>query len=436
MNLSWLWVVPVLGVLIIVHEMGHFFTAIWLGIKVEEFGIGFPPRIFAIRRRGIDYSLNALPIGGFVKITGENGDSDDPHSFGRAPAWKRIIVLAAGSFMNLLLAIIIFAVTSVSGTQEVDAPTTGVGAVLPNQAAYVAGMQTGDRIVSIAGHPVNSSDDIRTFSKQNIGKPTSFVVERDGHQMPLTVTPGNSDAPLGVQLSNWVDQAKVAQIAAGSSAAKAGLKNGDVIVEVNGTAVANFLKVTDLLTHSTVDPAKVVVMRNGQRVGPFAISSSKSTSVGKQYDLAFELPHHMVYYSPSQALGKSLHDTWDVIGSIPRGMADAVAGKAQGAGVTGIVGISQITGEVAQEAGFTGLLRLTALLGISLFMINLLPLPALDGGRLLFILIELVRGGRRIAPEKEGMVHFAGMVVLLGLMALITFFDINRIFEGRNILGP
>ena len=105
MDLNWLWVVPVLGVLIVVHEMGHFFTAIWLGIKVEEFGIGFPPRLFAIRRKGIDYSINLLPIGGFVKITGENGDSDDPKSFGKAAAWKRIIVLAAGSFMNLVLAL-------------------------------------------------------------------------------------------------------------------------------------------------------------------------------------------------------------------------------------------------------------------------------------------------------------------------------------------
>ena len=99
MDLYWLWVIPVLGVLIVVHELGRFLTAIWLGIRVEEFGIGFPPRVFAIRRKGIDYSLNLLPIGGFVKITGENGDSDDPRSFGKAPAWKRLIVLAAGSFI-------------------------------------------------------------------------------------------------------------------------------------------------------------------------------------------------------------------------------------------------------------------------------------------------------------------------------------------------
>lgn len=110
------------------------------------------------------------------------------------------------------------------------------------------------------------------------------------------------------------------------------------------------------------------------------------------------------------------------------------AGQAQGPGVTGVVGIGQLTGEVAQETGFNGLLTLTALLGISLFMINLMPLPALDGGRLLFIFIELVRGGRRIAPEKEALVHFAGMVVLLALMALITFFDVQRLFQGESLI--
>src|SRR5438045_8862516 len=117
MNFYWLWIVPVLGVLVIVHEMGHFFTARWLGIKVEEFAIGFPPRAFAIRRNGIDYAVNWLPLGGYVKIVGENGDSDDPRSFGKAPAWQRIIVLAAGSTMNLLLAIIIFHALSISGVQ-------------------------------------------------------------------------------------------------------------------------------------------------------------------------------------------------------------------------------------------------------------------------------------------------------------------------------
>src|SRR4051794_22143199 len=191
--LGWIWIVPVfllmLGVLVLVHEMGHFFTALFFGIKVEEFGLGFPPRAVAFRRNGIDYSLNWLPIGGFVKIVGENGDSDDPASFGRAPAWKRIIVLAAGSFMNVLLAFIIFSGMAISGTTEVDAPTTGVGSVTPNQPAAAAGMQPGDRIVSVAGQQVSNSDQIRALSRKYAGTQTDFVVERNGKDITLKITP-------------------------------------------------------------------------------------------------------------------------------------------------------------------------------------------------------------------------------------------------------
>jgi regulator of sigma E protease len=154
----------------------------------------------------------------------------------------------------------------------------------------------------------------------------------------------------------------------------------------------------------------------------------------QSYGLALLKPHHTVYYNPVEALGKALGNTWDIISNIPKSIAQAIRGQTQGPAVTGPVGIAQLTGEVAQEGGLNSLLNLTALLGISLFLINMLPLPALDGGRLLFILIELVRGGRRIAPEKEGLVHFAGMMVLLLFMLIITVFDVQRLFEGSRLL--
>ncbi|HUP27653.1 MAG TPA: RIP metalloprotease RseP [Chloroflexia bacterium] len=431
MDFNWLWVVPVLGVLIVVHEMGHFFTAIWLGIKVQEFGIGFPPRAFAIRRNGIDYSINWLPIGGFVKIEGENGDSDDPRSFGRAPAWKRIIVLAAGSFMNLLLALIIFTGMSVSGTREIAAPDTGVSTVVEGRPAAQAGLQPGDRILEVGGQQVNTSSEVRSASRASSGKPTAFLIDRNGERITLTVTP-SGDPPLGISLAPWVSPVKVGGVSSGGAADKAGLKAEDQIVAIGDTKVTNLPQALYLLDKSGTS-AQITVERNGQRLAPVTVTAA-GTGAQRNFGFGFFHPTHMVYYSPLQALGKALGSTWDVITSIPRGMAQAIEGKAQGAGVTGIVGITQLTGEVAQESGTNGLLTLTALLGISLFMINLLPLPALDGGRLLFIFIELLRGGRRIAPEKEGLVHFAGMVVLLALMAVITFFDVGRLLGGESIL--
>ena len=432
MSFEWLWIIPVLGVLVVVHELGHFVTALMFKIKVEEFGIGFPPRAFAVRYKGIDYSLNWLPIGGFVKIVGENGDSDDPNSFGKAPAWQRIIVLAAGSTMNLLLALIIFAGMSVAGTVEVNASLTGVDVVQENQPAFRSGMQPGDRIVRVAGQPVNSDDEIRALSRQNAGKETEFVVVRQGQERTLRITP-NVDPPngayLGIQLGYWVSPARIDEVRPDTPAAAAGLQVGDEVIEIDGTPVTSLSEARNLFSKSD-ETANITVRRNGGTAGPFTLAKKENQSIG----LTFFVPTHTVYYSPGEALGKALGDTWEVIASIPRSIAQAIGGQAQGVGVTGVVGIGQLTGEVAQESGISGLMRLTALLGISLFMINLLPLPALDGGRLLFIFIELLRGGRRIAPEKEGLVHFAGMMVLLALMLIITFFDVQRIWEGNSIL--
>lgn len=431
MDWGWLWVVPVLGVLIVVHELGHFLTAIWLGIKVEEFGIGFPPRMFAIRRNGIDYSMNWLPIGGFVKIVGENGDSDDPRSFGKAPAWKRIIVLAAGSTMNILLAIIIFAGLSIAGTREVAAPFTAVSSVEEGRPAAVGGMLPGDHIVAVNGQPVDTAEALREASRSNLGKPATYTVERDGKRLDLTVTP-NGEPPLGITLSYYLPSPKIEEVRPNSIAAKAGLQPGDAIVQINDEPVKDYARIQYLLGTAKESPT-LFVERGGQRVGPLTLDIGTNAQ-RVSYGFNFELPFRMVYYSPTEALGRSLSNTWEVIKSIPTGIGQAIAGQSEGPGVTGVVGIGQLTGEVAQETGFNGLLTLTALLGISLFMINLMPLPALDGGRLLFIFIELLRGGRRIAPEKEALVHFAGMVVLLALMALITFFDVQRLFQGESLI--
>ncbi len=432
MDLYWLWVIPVLGVLIVVHELGHFLTAIWLGIGVEEFGIGFPPRVFAIRRKGVDYSLNLLPIGGFVKITGENGDSDDPKSFGKAPAWKRLIVLVAGSFMNLLLAAIIFMIVAVAGTSVVDAPATAVSTLNTGQPAERAKMQPGDIIISVAGTPVKTDDDIRTLSAQNANKPTLFEVLRAGQRVSLTLTPNPSPPSLGVFLGSYITPTKIEQVKSGDVADRAGFKAGDEIVSVNGTPVTHVAEFLNRLNDSK-GTTKVVVKRGGSQQ---ELTLTSGSSIASALQRSLFIPRKTVYQTPWEALGTSLKQTWTVVSLIPQGIGQAVQGKAQGPGVTGIVGIGQIAGEVAQDSGFMGLMNLTALLGISLFMINLLPLPALDGGRILFILIELLRGGRRIAPEKEGLVHFAGMVVLLALMLLITIFDVGRLFEGGRIISP
>src|SRR5688572_3268618 len=321
MDLNWLWVIPVLGVLKVVHEAGHFFSAIWLGIKVEEFGIGFPPRLFAIRRNGIDYSLNLLPIGGFVKITGENGDSDDPRSFGKAPAWKRIIVLAAGSFMNLLLAIIIFAVMSVMGTQQIDAPLTALGENSAGQPAANAGLQPGDRVVSIAGTLVNSDDELRSLSLANGGKPTEYVIERGGERMIFTVTPNKESPSLGVYLEYYIPNLTVESVRDNSKADEAGFLPGDKVVAVNGKRVVHVNEVWHRLGDSE-GTASVTVERAGVEQTLSLAIERVSNRLAPGF--AFDIPITTVYYSPWESLGRSLASTWNIITLIPRGIGDAI----------------------------------------------------------------------------------------------------------------
>jgi len=204
---------------------------------------------------------------------------------------------------------------------------------------------------------------------------------------------------------------------------------------VNGHEAGSTLTFAQAMDQVKSGTATITVERNGTLV-PLTAAVANSGLEGWSY----RLPTHTVTYPPLESIGRGFSRTGDLLRRIPEGLATVVAGLFSGqseAGVlSGPVGIAQLTGEVATEQGASGLITLTALLGINLFLINLLPLPALDGGRLLFILVELLRGGRKIAPEKEGMVHLIGMGVLLLLMVIITFFDVQHLLEGASILHP
>ena len=536
MDFSWLLIVPVLGLLVLVHEAGHFFSARLFGIRVEEFGIGLPPRIAAIRRNGIDYSINWLPIGGFVKILGENGDSDAPDSFPRAPAWQRIIVLAAGVTMNMLTAIILFfvffmmgkdviagppmvgAVTSgkpaaVSGLQAGDiilavqgqavsspdqvvqilndrrgqptdfridrggttqqvtitAPAAGVtlggdagsggapmvGDVTPGKPADRGGLQANDIIVAIAGQPVHSTDDVKTLSDAHRGQSADFTIVRSGSTLHLTITPDPdpknlalgisfsqesahgplSVAALGLDFSAYVQPGplSVQTVDPNSSAARAGLQSGDLLVAVNGKNVPTLSRLNDVLNAANKQNAKTVTLvysRNGATQPAITVEIGTSGLAG----VVPVAPVQHQSYGAGESFGNALQTTWSMFTAIPVQLAQVFTGKVAPTSFAGPIGIAQITGEVARQSGFQGLLWLTALLGVNLALINILPLPALDGGRILFILVEIVRGGRKIAPEKEGLVHLAGMAVLLLLILLISINDIMRVVTGGSLI--
>jgi regulator of sigma E protease len=364
--------IPVLGIIVLVHEFGHFITAKWADIRVEEFGIGFPPRAFGIKRGETIYSINWLPIGGFVRMPGENGDATDesgvvdPRSFAAKSAGKRLIVLLAGVTMNIILAMVLFTAAHAVGQVEATYPAL-IGTVEQGSPAAAAGLRTGDKILSVDGQTVGDWTSFTTAVKVATNKapagatnePVVLVVTHRGSSEPVTVTvdarvnPGPTQGRLGVQLDQNAKPLSVRRINEPLwQAPISGIK------DVGGTVALIF------------------------------------TTVGQL-----------------------------IAGKIPLSQA-----------LSGPVGIVQQSGDIASavpQLGWFPILYLTGALSVSLAVVNVLPIPALDGGRVLLILVELARRGKRLAPEREALINIAGMAVLLSLMLTLTYFDLTRIITGR-----
>ncbi len=351
-----------LGLLVLVHELGHFLTAIWMGIKVEEFGLGYPPRARVLfERNGVKYTLNWLPIGGFVRFGSEGESIYGVGSLAAAAPWRKILVLVAGPLMNLVLACAIF----IGLYMAQGVPTAFDGArlstIYADTPAARAGFQNGDILVELNGQPIGTTPSMMTqIGKDNVGKPIPAVVERAGQRVTLTVTPGQ-----------WRDEKQEEHIGFGFAYGP----------NVRNVQSGLFNAITSGISHT------------------FLVLAA--------------------FLDGLRTLLLSLF-----------GLAQAPEG-----GVTGVVGMARGTGEIIQSDGLVGFLRWTALISLNLFLINLLPIPALDGSHIVFSLIEIVRRGKKVPPDKEAMVHAFGFVVLMGLMVLITISDVANWLRGGSVLG-
>ena len=340
----------IFGGLILVHELGHFLTALAFGIKVEEFGLGYPPRIYGIKRGGIIYSINLLPLGGFTKMAGEE-DPGIPGSLASAPPGKRIIVLGAGALMNAILPIILFT-TAFMVPHHVLIGRVGIKDVAPDSPAAVAGILPGDTVQQVNGHPINNLGDMQRYIQTNLGHEISIsLINNATETRTVTLTP------------RWKPPA-------------------------GQGAIGIMLEVTD------------------------------SQVVAESQPLWEAVPNAFNEYGQTVIL-------------LINGIGTMIIG-AQPVAVAGPVAVAQLTGEVAQ-AGLSPLLEFAAFLSLNLAIFNLFPIPALDGGRILFVLIEIIRG-KRVSPKTEGIIHTIGFILLMALILVVTFTDILRIIQGGSLL--
>ena len=350
-----------LGLLVLVHELGHFLTAIWLGIKVDEFGLGYPPRALTLfEHKGVKYTLNWLPIGGFVRFGGEGETLYGVGSLAQSAPWRKILVLVAGPLMNLVLAFLIFGV--LFAFKGVPSSGARIDKVYANTPAATAGFQPDDVMLEIDGHRINRDLSwIGQAARESAGRPLPVLVQRGDQQVRLEVLPGP-----------WTDE--------------------------NG---------------------KTYALGFGFAYGPNP--AMERVSVPSAFVAGFGY-------------------TWEILGRFIAGLGQMLGGwlgwnEAPPGGVTGVVGIARGTGEVIQRDGLLGFWQWTALISLNLFLVNLLPIPALDGSHIMFSLIELARRGKKIPPEKEAMVHAVGFMMLMGLMLIITVSDVANWIGGGSVLG-
>jgi regulator of sigma E protease len=437
-----LYIIPILAVLILVHEIGHFVAARLIGVKVEEFGIGIPPRIKGWRRNGVLWSVNWIPFGGFVKVLGEDGKASDPESINAKSPAKRAFFLVAGSAMNFLLAFVLMIL--VVGFQGISHSNVYIASVVPASPAEAAGWEAGDRIVEVAGVPVESSTDVGQRAREFSGNPMSVVVERNGELVETSVVPRVNppagEGPTGVGISDSpLSDAIVEAVTATSSVSEAGLQPGDRIVAVGSEQISDPYALQFALTSASGTTVPVEVARGGEPI-TVSLIVPKLDAEGdllEQLGLDLAIKPRFDRVPLGSIIPVGIAQAWEQAGQMLSGIRDLVTGRAPLNQIAGPLGTGQITSEIVSASPlplWVTLAQLAILLSLNLAVLNLLPLPALDGGRLLFVIVEVLRGGKKLAPEREGIVHVAGLILLLGFMVIVFVLDALRIYEGRSFL--
>lgn len=441
--------VLVLGVLVFFHELGHYLAARRSGIVVEEFGMGYPPRAAKLfRYDGTDFTLNWLPFGGFARMKGEDAGDMSPGSFNAASRRGRAFTLFAGPLMNLVLAVILFAASFMVGGSEVLLAYPQV-VDSPSEAATSIGLRPGDVLLSAGGVDtfINAIPDdplASTWSPAQ-GGPVELTVLRAGEPATLpAVEPSGVERFLDTRAEYvGVMTTRIEATAPDSPAEQAGLKPGDLVYTVDDTVITLDTALSDVVSQRLGEEMSLAVLRDGSlvnavmtpRVDPPQGQGALGVQIGPVTDFA-PLPVMDSIVQGFTQTGRYIMLVLQLPVQLILGQADP--GAAQ---VSGPVGIArEVGGAVSSSIDYGVLwpiLRLAAVLSAALAITNLLPLPALDGGRLLFIAVEAIRG-RRVSPEREGMVHMIGFMLLLSLMLVITVRDIaspHQTIDWSMILG-
>ncbi len=421
----------VLGVLIFVHELGHFLAARRHGVRVLTFSLGFGPKVLKVKRGDTEYCISVVPLGGYVKMAGENPEdprSGQPDEFLSKTKWQRFQILFAGPAMNIILAVVVTTfVLAYQGVQVAvywDEPAV-IGSVVPGSSAEKAGLRRGDRIVNVAGDTVDTWKDLDiAVGIRRPDRDITVSVIRDGQTITSMVRPVAEGKYEISEIGVLPDvNPIITQVIPGDRAEQAGLKAGDIVLAVNGERMATRAQLIDVISKSGGKTVQLTVRRGSEEVTVTGTPEQR----GARGMMGFYISEPTKSFTPGpfEAVKLSVEHNIESSGVIFRTLAGLFTGETSVRQLQGPVGIAQLSGESAQE-GFITLLSLMAMLSINLGILNLMPVPVLDGGHILIMALEGIARRDFSMQVKEKML-LAGFVVLMMLMVTVIYNDLTRI---------
>ena len=425
----------IIGFLVVAHEFGHFIVAKANGVAVVEFAIGFGPRIFHIKKGETDYALRLIPFGGACVMLGDtmmdSGDTDTEYDESRLlsakSVWSRIAIVIAGPVFNFILAFI-FAVIIIA---SVGTDPCTVDVVDEGSPAYNAGLQIGDEIVKINNNKIAFSREYSFYQYYHSKDTMNITYIRNGEKYTTQVVPKYRDYDvyrIGIMVSGNVN---ISEVSDNSPAKAAGIRSGDIIVSVDGQKLENGIIISDIIGASQGKPVDMVLNRDGKEIN---VTVTPAVTNVKEYYTGFDSYGYRVKKDPASTIVCAFREVGYWIEVVVKSVGMMFTGQVGINDLSGPVGVVDSVNTVVEQAKPEGawmvtlnLFNFIVMLSANLGVMNLLPLPALDGGKLIFLIIESLRG-KPVKPEHEGMVHFVGMVLLMMLMVYVMFKDIVNLF--------
>jgi len=446
--MTFLSAIVLLGILIFVHELGHFLFAKLLGVRVLKFSLGFGPKLLGKKYGDTEYLISAVPLGGYVKMLGEEpGDElkadDKPFAYNYQPVWKRFLIVFTGPVFNLLFAVVIFFTVFVSG---VPVPKPYVGKVMENSPASEAGLMTGDRVVEINGKAVSGWDEIDEFADESKGEKLLFKIDRDGKIMEFSVTPkkemgrnifGESKEVIEIGIVPLLYPV-IGEVMKNTVAEKTGIKKGDRIIEIGGVSIKTWHDMTAMIRDN---PEKQLMfkIKRGEELLELNITPEKKEikspgGAGENIGIIGIAPEGnniIKKYDPIRAASLGIKRTRDMVVLTFVVVIKLIQRIVPAETLGGPIMIFQMAGQQA-SIGITNFLVFMAVISINLGVLNLLPIPILDGGHILFLGIEAVR--RKPLSEKTiAIAQRIGLALIIALMTFAFYNDIMRFISGKTL---